>query len=149
MWGDEIIKMFKGNKNFLGIFSRNTLPERSILFNQLPLGIIVNTDLSSQPGAHWVAIHIDKDGIGEYFDAFGRQPLYSEFEKYLFDNCENGFFINEITLQCTDCITCGEYCVAYLFNRFNGNSYSHFISIFTKDPQYNDELIKIFYDILK
>ena len=32
------------------------------------------TDPMNQPGTHWIAICVDTNGHGEYFDSFGRKP---------------------------------------------------------------------------
>jgi hypothetical protein len=33
---------------------------------------VCNTDPSTKPGRHWIAIYVDEDGGREYFDSFGR-----------------------------------------------------------------------------
>ena len=48
---------------FQGVFSADTLPRR-------PRLLVCNTDESTKPGQHWIAIHVDTDGRGEYFDSF-------------------------------------------------------------------------------
>ena len=32
---------------------------------------VINSDPSSKPGEHWVAVYFDKRGRGEYFDSYG------------------------------------------------------------------------------
>ena len=145
MFGNEIINKFKYVPNFGGVLGRDQLPDNV----SLPIGMIVNTDKHYEAGAHWVAIYIDSNGIGEYFDSFGLPPLYEEMERFLINNTPNGYFYNNITLQCLDCVTCGEYCVAYLICRLCENiSYADYISLFTSNPIANDELIKIFYSFI-
>jgi len=61
-------------KNFDGVFSADTLPEKQHL-------LVVNTDASHSPGRHWVCMWL-KNGYGEYFDSFG-QPPTTNFERYL------------------------------------------------------------------
>ena len=34
--------------------------------------IVFNLDPSYKPGSHWVAVYIDRNGLPEYFDFFGR-----------------------------------------------------------------------------
>ena len=48
------------NYGFLGVFSPDTLPVRSMIKD--PLLLICNTEDSDLPGQHWIAIH--KDQIG-------------------------------------------------------------------------------------
>jgi len=146
MFGNEIRSTFKNIPNFGGVFARDTLP----LSVNTPIGLIINTDKQDQPGSHWVAIYIDSNGIGEYFDSYGVPPLYEEINVFLFNNCPNGIFCNYVTLQCISCITCGEYCVAYIICRLCDNiSYADFISLFTSNPEENDKLIKFYYKLIE
>jgi hypothetical protein len=48
--------------NFDGVFSRDRLPDK-------PRLLVCNTDPSSRPGQHWIAIYVGEDGRGEYFDS--------------------------------------------------------------------------------
>jgi len=144
MFQDEIERKLYWFKNFIGVYARDTLPYRV----QLPMALIVNTDKRSQPGTHWVAIYIDTNGVGEYFDSYGLPPLYMEFLEFLLVNAPNGYFCNKITLQCFDCVTCGKYCAAYCVTRLKGFTYAYFISLFTSNTYRNDELIKIYFDLM-
>jgi hypothetical protein len=135
-----INNLLRKNKHYLGTFSRDTLP--NIKHLKGPAGLIANTDISSKPGTHWVAIFVDKDGVGDYFDSYGNPPLHQKFMNFLINNCPNGFFYNRIQLQCLTCVTYGHYCVAYIKMRSSGLCYCHFISLFTSDSLNNDKLIK-------
>ena len=64
---------------FQGVFSADTLPGR-------PRLLVCNTDESTKPGQHWIAIHVDTDGRGEYFDSFGRAPN-KHFETFMNIHC--------------------------------------------------------------
>ena len=130
-------------KCFIGTFARDTFPQK-ICPNK---GLIVNTDLSSLPGEHWIAIIINHDGTGEYFDSYGLPPLHSEFIKFMFNNCPNGWIYNDIALQCLACITCGHYCVAYIKLRCHGYTLDEFVSLFTRDVTTNDVLIRNYISI--
>jgi len=144
MFGNEILRKLKNLPHFVGVFARDTLP---LKLNK-PFAVICNTDLAHEPGSHWVAIYCDKQGIGDYFDSYGLPPLYPEFEHFLLRNCPNGFMYNRITLQCLVCVTCGEYCIAYVITRLHNRSYADFISLFTSNPKTNDTLIKFYYNLL-
>jgi hypothetical protein len=52
---------------FQGVFSANTLLQQ-------PRPLVCNTDESTKLGQHWIAIYVDTNGRGEYFDSFGREP---------------------------------------------------------------------------
>jgi len=73
-------KKFKIN-HFRGVFSRDNLPKK-------PHSIecaILNLDISSGKGSHWVAFYKNRD-IVVYFDSFGNLAPPIELQKYLKGN---------------------------------------------------------------
>ena len=137
MLSSEIQDKLKNIKNFLGVFARDELPNFRQVF---PQSLVANTDKHDQIGTHWVCIYIDENGNGEYFDSYGLPPLHFDFIKYLENNSEN-FSWNKIALQCTTCVTCGEYCCAYIILRSAGITRKDFIKIFTTNQHKNDTLV--------
>jgi hypothetical protein len=95
---------------FKGTYAKDLSPK----IYGLPLGIVVNTDSSDEPGEQWVAVNIDRDGMGEYFDSFGLPPLHEEITGFTHDNCPQGWLYNITTFQSIYFQTCGNYCVLYL-----------------------------------
>ena len=144
MFGKEIEKKMKIFPKFKGIFSIDTLPE----YIEGNSGLICNTDASTERGKHWIAIFIDNSDptirFGQFFDSFGLPPFKFEFLEFLTRNCDE-HISNNIPLQCMDCVTCGQYCCAFLAARFNGFSYADFITRFTPDLRFNDLIVKEFY----
>ena len=69
---------------FQGVFSVDTLPKQPYL-------LVCNTDKSTKPGQHWIAIHVDADGRREYFDSFGQAPD-KQFEVYMYKHCTKWTF---------------------------------------------------------
>lgn len=96
---------------FRGVFARDTIP--NLEKNQ---GIIINTDESSLPGTHWLAIYKNEDDELEFFDSFGRSPYFYGFDLYnLFDVkkvCWNSVKFQSITSN-----VCGAYCIFFLYKR--------------------------------
>jgi hypothetical protein len=137
-----INKLLKNSKRFIGAYPRDMIPHN---IKERPAGIIVNTDTSEKPGEHWIAIIIEKNGSGEYFDSYGLPPLHDDLHLYLNKMCPLGWGYNPITLQCLTCITCGHYCVFYVKLRLLGYSYCDIISLFSpNDLSYNENIIKKF-----
>ena len=139
MLSSELSHKLRNLKNFLGVFSRDTLP---IDHYALPCSLVCNTDTQESQGSHWICIFIDQYGNGEYFDSYGLPPLHHEFIQYLTDHAQGGFMYNKTMLQCLTCTTCGEYCAAYLILRSAGYSYDQFINLFTTNTYNNDLIIK-------
>ena len=50
---------------FLGVFARDKLP--SLKKNCC---LVLNTHTHEKPGEHWLAIYVDENGFGEFFDSF-------------------------------------------------------------------------------
>ncbi len=72
-----------------------------------PFAIVVNTDKSSGPGEHWVAVYVDRNGKGYYFDSYGGPPL-SEIKQFLNRVCKNGLFKSiDKPIQAPASIVCG------------------------------------------
>ena len=46
-----------------------------IIVDTYPAAIVCNTHDSDRPGEHWVAMYVDTERRGDYFDSYGLQPL--------------------------------------------------------------------------
>ena len=136
----DLNKKLQNVKCFVGSFPRDKIPR----VKSLPAALIMNTDTSTQPGEHWVAVYINEDGIGEYFDSFGLKPLFREIVEYLDNNCKEWYY-NNVTIQGLTSITCGQYCVLFVYLRSIGISLCQIINLFTTDYKINDEIIKSLY----
>ena len=119
-----------------GVFARDLLPTDV----NYPSGYVCNTHTSSQPGEHWVAIFIDHDGVGEYFDSFGLPPLHASFEMFMNRNCASWSYNNR-TLQSITSSVCGLYCIYFLVMRSKGYSLRDLLSVFTDNFNTNDDIV--------
>ncbi len=128
----QIERILRSEKRFQGVFSSDTLPET-------PRLLVCNTDPSTKPGRHWVAICIDDYGRGEYFDSFGRAPN-GHFERYMNANCSRWTF-NKRQLQSIISAFCGFYCCVYVKLRCRGIDMVKIVGMFTSDTGYNDMLV--------
>lgn len=118
------------------VFAANEIP----MHFTWPVYLIANLDPNTKPGSHWVAIHIDISGVGEYFDSFGQKPTgYHEY--FLKTNCKKWFYNNKV-LQNYFSSVCGIYCLVYMYFRFKGISMFNFITIFSEDTFCNDIIVK-------
>ena len=53
-------------KDLYGVLARDQLPE----YIPYPKHFIINTEESSEPGEHWLALYYDKNGICNFFDSY-------------------------------------------------------------------------------
>jgi hypothetical protein len=129
-------------KLYTGVYAADTIP-RTLKF---PAIFVVNTDAKHLPGTHWIAIHIDHQGYGEYFDSFGRNALVPEHRRFLDQNCKSWTF-NDRSLQGMTSAVCGHYSIMFLSYRARGLSMKTFLSLFENTTtNFNDKLVKKMYD---
>lgn len=107
------------------VFAANRMP----MFVQLPVFIISNLDPDFKPGSHWIAIYIDVNGVGEYFDSFGRKPE-GYHKKFLKRNAKKWFY-NHQELQSYLTSVCGKYCLVYLYLKTKNVKMHDFINVFS------------------
>lgn len=144
MFSTQIEKMMRNVPNFLGVFSRDNLPKPEYY----PFSLISNTDLQTEEGTHWLAIYVDESGNGYYFDSYAIRPFYKEFYLFLKTFCPKNFRWNRKELQCTTCVTCGEYCCCYVILRAAGYSHREFLDIFSDNSVTNDIIVQRLFEAL-
>jgi hypothetical protein len=120
---------------FQGVFSSDTLPPN-------PRLLVCNTDPSTRTGTHWISIHVDECGRGEFFDSFGRAPN-KLFEDYMNEHCREWIF-NRRQLQSIVSSFCGYYCCMYCLLRSRGVDLNSVVAMFTNDTGFNDSIVHSF-----
>lgn len=125
---------------FSAVLPANMLPNYPIR----PALIIANTDESHKPGQHWIAIFVPRVGKPEFFNSFGGKPTNKYFISFL--KQYGSIRYNEVRLQSTFSIVCGEYCAVFLYCKAKNIDFQDFLELFSKTKlEANDELIKILY----
>ena len=108
-----------------------------IIVDTYPAAIVCNTHDSGRPGEHWVAMYVDTERRGDYFDSYGLQPQHVGFVDFMTEHCST-WSTNERTLQSPLSTVCGQYCVAFLMFRCRDASMNAFTRLFTTDLVAND-----------
>jgi len=124
---------------FIGVFARDRLPREEQL--QRPALMVVNTDKARDPGEHWIAIYLNADGTGEYFDSLAQQNKH--FEMYMDKYCTS-WIRNTKQLQSITSRFCGHYVVVYCSMRARGTNLNEMTRWFTPDYGFNDVLVHEF-----
>ena len=137
-------KLKKYRDCFVGTYPCDLLPK----VVQRPAAIIANTDPAHKPGEHWVALWLNANGTGEYFDSFGLPPLNSNILRYIREECPNGVTHLNVMLQNVLSITCGNYCVLYVKMKCLGFSLDEFLQLFSRFTLSNDKVIEKLYSEL-
>lgn len=128
---NKISSSFQSN-----VFAANRLP----IWVNRPAYVISNLDPDSKPGSHWVAIHIDNNGIGEYFDSFGRKP--AGYHKQFLNRNAKRWFYNHHSFQNLFTSVCGEYCLVYLYLKNKGKTMCDLQSLFSESSLCNDLIVR-------
>jgi len=116
---------------FLGVFAKDQIPDTRSL-THYPSCFVANTDPSTKPGEHWVAIWIESPESCEFFYSYGIAP-----------NCY-GFVISCTTvnpkpIQSLNSVVCGYYCIYFLYCRSRGLSLTQIQNSFSfSNSEWND-----------
>jgi hypothetical protein len=62
-----------------GVYARNRLPR----LLSVPSVLVGNTDPDHRMGQHWVAIYIDTNSKGEYYDPTGGPPFLRAYVNFI------------------------------------------------------------------
>lgn len=122
-------------KYFLGCFPCDRLPTDV----NWPSCLIANTEPHYSTGEHWIAIFINKEGYADFFCSMGSDPQ-SQFKKFL-DTYSFSWNQNKKQVQNNNSISCGQYCIFFLFVRTYGISLPKFLTLFTSNYEENDEIV--------
>ena len=101
--GDKFTKL-----SFRGVYAINEM--KSIKSVSHPSSFVIyNLDPSYKPGSHWVAVHFDKNSVGEYFDSFAHYPSH-EVVHFLRSHAKgwqyNRMQVQELYIQHVDNLLC-------------------------------------------
>lgn len=130
----------KSRTSYVGCFPSDMIP----LIKKYPASIVLNTDDSSSPGTHWVAIYCPNSYTVEYFDSYSMKPneniaqFLSKFQKVVTSNKP---------LQDVFSDVCGHFCIYFIINRSLGQSFHQIIDKLSK-IKLNDEYVKHFVENL-
>ena len=134
----EIEQLLKFEKNFIGCFAYDNLPQFP---KKYPVKLIVNTGSVTTNGDHWIALTMNSNEC-LYFDSFGLPVLNHEIMKWLEEKYESLIYSN-ICIQHFSSDMCGAFCIAFLENVNSKRSYDRFInSFYHADIFKNDKIMK-------
>lgn len=122
-------------RHTVGVFPADRIVEKWVK----PCAFVFNTDNHSRPGPHWLAIYVDKNSNGWFFDSYGRKPYIREHLRVIRKNCRLVRW-NTIQLQSLESSKCGHFCVMFLHFLASGKTMSQFLNIFSGDLRDNDRI---------
>ena len=124
------------DEHFLGCFPKNKLP---IFPKQFPKSLIINTDDSSKPGDHWVALVLFKTKCF-YFDSISLPIVDLSILRFL--KLYKKVTYSNACIQDVASNQCGQFCIAFIENVRSKISYSKLVSMFNAvNLKYNDYIV--------
>lgn len=107
---------------------------------------VINTDVHTGRGKHWVLMYFTPDGSGEFFDSMGldMNAYGHQLEDFMYLNAANTVVDYGVRLQGDGSETCGFYCLYYALFRCRGVSRDSIIHSFTPDYRLNDAIVTRF-----
>ena len=137
----HVSKLMDYVPGFVGVFACDKIPDF-----KSNISMIINTDKSSEPGEHWVAIYIGRNTI-YFFDSIGRDidGFSDPFRTYI-KNMSRDFKVKVESrlLQNFLSNTCGYWCVYYIFCRTC--RIDRFYKYFTDDLYLNEKILEYFFE---
>ena len=135
---------------YIGTFSLDELREFKLRI--FPVYIIVNLDLRSNFGTHWIALAIYTNDVF-ICDSLGTLVPSSRFPTELVNFLHTVCFKKKIhvtkQLQHMNSSTCGLYVAYFVYLMSKTHSYNNFLSNFGSDYEINDLTIKLLYNLIK
>lgn len=122
--------------SMLGVYAADQIP-LSIRYG----GFIANTDANFKPGRHWCAFYFNGSGQSEFFDSYGKPPLYynNSFLSCLRKNSVVQTYNSE-TLQNNYSNVCGQYCLYFLMHRTRGQQLKDIVQTL-KNTSHRDQYV--------
>lgn len=140
----DLLMKFQRKEIFKGVFACDMLPDTF----SLPAAFVINLSPISQPGTHWVALYIAKDGTSEYLDSYGIKPTNKCILHFIkFHSKQNTY--NNIQFQHINSNTCGIYAASYIIYKLKKKSMKEYCQKFGKNTFINDVIIQNLYTYLR
>lgn len=127
-------------RRFLGVYPADMA---MLVRPEYPSCMIVNNDLHTEPGNHWVAFYFTDVGIGEFFDSYGKPPhhYHPEWNVWLsYYSCSWKY--NRLCVQPDVSATCGLHALFYLLHRCMGMSMGQIQKLYTSNKCLNDKMVE-------
>ena len=136
---DVLYEDKKMKKMFKGAYAYDEKPKKP----NSNTCFILNTEKRTQTGEHWLAIYLDENNKGYFFDSFGKHPSFYNLKNYM-DQISTKWVWNKKEIQGFSDY-CGIYCILFLFFKAH-DLQKLFFQIFKLSSTENDRII---YKLLK
>jgi hypothetical protein len=129
-----------GSQHEVGVFASDKIAYKKC---SLPSALICNYDTSYQPGSHWIAIYLSKQGNVHYFDSYAMKPPVDGILRFMKQNAHKKIQYNTVHMQDIFSKVCGEYCILFLSTMMQHKRMKDFQTLFNnKNKMKNDLAVK-------
>lgn len=135
---EQIIRVLSSDpyakETFLDVFPSDWLPKTRQ--SKRPLSLVVNTHPHNQPGEHWLAVYLEDQNSGEFFDSYGHPPnsaLFPQSIMLFLNKNVTGTVFQTKQLQDPQSVACGHHCVFFLHHRSKGLSFEQILKLYYSD----------------
>lgn len=142
---EKILKSHHATRSsFLGCFAADQLINLNLTNKKFPCSLVANTDISTQPGEHWVCMYLSNSTCIDYFDSFAENP-----NNYISDFLSRFTKVqtNQLPVQNLFSDACGHFCIYVVVKRSCGISFDSIIRFLYK-IQKADTFVKNFVHML-
>lgn len=139
----QYIKAYQREGIFKGVYPCDCLPSSF----KLPAAFVINLSCHNEPGTHWVATYISKNGTSFYFDSFGMKPTNFYIQAFL-NKHSKSFRYNRQQLQHISSNKCGRFCCVFVVAVLQRCSIDSFLARFSLNLFVNDITIENMYNYM-
>ena len=137
--------ILKNTPYFLGVYPQDYL--LSFSPNIYPIKLLLNLDVSSQPGTHWLSLYLTETHL-EIFDSFGLDPKTWNRKpvillKFIEKLSRTRKVLISPRLQSNKSNLCGFYSILFLSLRLNFSFYE-ICNLFSPNLRLNDTVLSSF-----
>lgn len=140
----EFIDPHQRTRIFKGVFPCDSLPHSFTL----PAAFVINLSPHDEPGTHWVALYISREGTAFYFDSFGLKPTNNHIAAFIKMHAKS-YKYNKRQIQHISSNKCGRFCCVFIVAVLKNSSIDRFIRRFGINLYVNDFIIENMYNYLK
>ena len=117
----EIQAYYQNEPRFNGIYSRDNLPDKI-----KDGAYVVNLDEYFDIGTYWMALYVNNKTV-TYFDSFGIEHIPKEIKNF---TTNKNIITNIYRVQNYDSITCGYFCIGFVYYMCMGKSVADYTNLF-------------------
>lgn len=118
-----------------------------ISYSKFPVIVIYNESKRGDFGSHWISLILYEanGGGGVYADIFDSLGLHKELSGIKFPSRVRKINTNTCRVQPLSSLTCGMYCLYFLYYRLRNFSMDRILSNFGNNYTANDKRVEMFY----